>query len=84
MMTLGQCKECVYFRLGAPATEERPFEVGSCMRFPPVPVCVRPGVPPEPGSDVMLPAVGYKWESVWPTVLGEMGCGEFKARGGEH
>ena len=80
MITMGQCQDCVWFRVGAEATEDRPFVVGTCMRYPPVPVCVRPGIPPDPDMDPMLPAEGYKWESVWPTVVGVLGCGEFKAK----
>lgn len=81
-MTLGHCRDCLYFRVGADPTPERPYAIGGCMRYPPVPVCVRPARVLEPGEDPAAPAEGYKWESVWPTVIGELGCGEFRAREG--
>lgn len=86
-MTIGNCKDCLYFRQTHESIPERPFSIGLCQRFPPVVVIVR-GAEPLPAAEAadraMEPAQGYKWESVFPTVMGEIGCGEFKAREGDH
>lgn len=87
MMTIGQCKLCLYFRETHAPTEEREFAIGLCQRFPPVVAVIR-GAEPLPAEEAAAraaePAEGYKLETVWPTVLGEVGCGEFKPRNGGH
>lgn len=87
MMTIGQCKDCLYFRETHAPSEERNFSIGLCQRFPPAVVVVR-GAEPLPATEAAErapePAEGYKWESVWPTVVGELGCGEFTAKVGGH
>ena len=84
MMSLGHCKDCVYFRVGSEATEERPFSIGTCMRHPPQVLMIRMATPltPEELPDTL--ATGYRYETVWPTVVGELGCGEFMAKEGDN
>ena len=87
MMTIGQCKLCLYYRETHAPMGDREFSIGLCQRFPPVVVVVRGAAPlplEEAAARAPEPAEGYKWESVWPTVVGELGCGEFKAKEGVH
>lgn len=83
-MTMGQCKECVFFRVGSESTETRPFAIGTCMRHPPQVLLVRMATPLAPEEPPETPAIGYRYETVWPTVVSELGCGEFQPRGGSH
>ena len=85
MRVIGECRDCVYFRVTNEATEERPFAIGVCVAKPPEVVLIRMATPltaeelQVPGAE-MLPARGHKWESVVPTVTEGFGCGAFVAK----
>ena len=83
-MVFGQCKHCVFFRISVEATELRPFDIGTCHLVPPTVLMIRMArvLGPEEGPET--PAEGYRYETIWPTTVGELGCGQFMAKEGDH
>jgi hypothetical protein len=84
MMSLGQCKHCVFFRVSVEATELRPFAIGTCHYEPPKVLLIRMARTLTPEEPPETPADGYRYETVWPTTAGELGCGRFMAKDGDH
>lgn len=68
------CDHCRHYMPVLPATGEGPSR-GLCRRFPPVPVTSSMQEPPT--MERPLPPVTFQWQSLWPSVVGDMLCGEF-------
>lgn len=84
MKVIGECRDCVFFKVTNEATEERPFAIGVCVVNPPVVMLIRMATPLtaeeiQAGAEA-LPARGHKWESIVPTVTEGFGCGAFEPR----
>lgn len=71
------CDHCAHYALVIPEAEGTPSR-GLCRRFPPTPVAMTMQVPPTPEEP--LPPTTFQWQSLFPSVQGDMLCGEFRVK----